>query len=81
LGLSTEFSLTGFDVTEKLRPQTRQRVAFSLKRVPQVGQTFIVGFVLSGLIDFSRLNAALYHSGIFDFVSFSFGLDYVILPT
>ena len=33
----------------KVRPQTRQRVAFSLKRVPQVGQIFVV-FVLFGLI-------------------------------
>jgi hypothetical protein len=34
-----------------VRPQTRQRVAFSLKRVPQVGQTRVEE-VFSGLISF-----------------------------
>lgn len=34
----------------KVFPQTRQRVAFSLKRVPQVGHTFEVDLVSSGLI-------------------------------
>ena len=51
LGLSTGFdfsALTGATGVEKLRPQTRQRVAFSLNLVPQVGHTFVVEF--SGLI-------------------------------
>ena len=51
-GLSTGFDWVGLvEVgTEKLRPQTRQRVAFSLNRVPQVGQTLVFEFVFSGLI-------------------------------
>lgn len=50
-GLATGFAWEGLDVTEKLRPQTRQRVAFSLNRVPQVGQTFVGEvFEFSGLI-------------------------------
>jgi hypothetical protein len=31
-------------------PQTRQRVAFSLNRVPQVGQILVGGVVVSGLM-------------------------------
>jgi hypothetical protein len=37
-------------------PHTRQRVAFSLKRVPQVGQSFVTAVGVSGLIE-----AGLYH--------------------
>ena len=49
--------LTGFVlvVVEKLRPHTRHRVAFSLRRVPQVGQTLFCEVVFSGLI-FSYLS-------------------------
>ena len=43
-----DFSLFAGVATEKFRPHTRQRVAFSLRRVPHVGQTFVVEF--SGLI-------------------------------
>jgi hypothetical protein len=51
-GLSTGLDWVGFGVegTEKLRPHTKQRVAFSLNRVPQVGQTFVLELVFSGLI-------------------------------
>lgn len=47
---------TGLDDTvllfpvEKVLPQTRQRVALSLKRVPQVGHTLVLVVVCSGLI-------------------------------
>lgn len=33
-----------------VRPQTRQRVALSFNRVPQVGHTLVLGGVFSGLI-------------------------------
>ena len=36
----------------KFLPQTRQRVAFSLRRVPQVGQTLVGEVLVSGLIYF-----------------------------
>ncbi len=41
----------------KLRPHTRQRVAFSVRRVPQVGQIFVAE-VFSGLIGFRNRGAA-----------------------
>ena len=50
----TDFSifLAAFDSGRALNsvPHTRQRMAFSLKRVPQVGQTFVLLEVDSGLI-------------------------------
>lgn len=39
-----------------MRPHTRQRVAFSLNLVPQVGQVFGVVLVFSGLIIFLDLS-------------------------
>jgi hypothetical protein len=66
-GLATGLDWAGWvEVgTEKFRPQTRQRVAFSLNRVPQVGQTFVFEVVFSGLIiSFTHLKTALYHSGM-----------------
>ena len=50
MGVSSVF----FVVVVKFRPQTRQRVAFSLNRVPQVGQVLGVGLVFSGVIVFSQ---------------------------
>ena len=54
----TAFSDFAFDlgVTVNSVPQTTQRVAFSARRVPQVGQSLVV--VFSGLI-----TRALYHEG------------------
>ena len=57
-GLWTAYFLTqanpglGVAVVVIARPQTRQRVAFSLRRVPQVGQTFWVVVTFSAVIGF-----------------------------
>jgi hypothetical protein len=40
----------GFAAGVNVRPQTRQRVAFSLNLVPQVGQVLGVVVLFSGLI-------------------------------
>lgn len=48
--LSTFFAAFGSGRALNSVPQTRQRVAFSLKRVPQVGQIFVLLEVGSGLI-------------------------------
>ena len=47
---STFFATFGSGRALNSVPQTRQRVAFSLKRVPQVGQTFVLLGEDSGLI-------------------------------
>jgi hypothetical protein len=46
----------GLGVALNSLPQTTQRVAFSVKRVPHVGHSFVG--VISGLIDWG-----LYHDG------------------
>ena len=46
-------SLLGVAVEVITRPQTRQRVAFSLRRVPQVGHTLWDVFVFSAAIEFA----------------------------
>ena len=48
--LSTFFAAFGSGRALNSVPHTRQRVAFSLKRVPQVGQTFVLLEVVSRLI-------------------------------
>ena len=48
--LSTFFAAFGSGRVLNSVPHTRQRIAFSLKRVPQVGQTFVLLEVDSGLI-------------------------------
>lgn len=46
-----DFALVDFSEGVKVRPQTRQRVAFSLMRVPQVGQVLVFeDGLISGLI-------------------------------
>lgn len=52
LGFCIWVLTAGFMVGVKVRPQTRQRVAFSLNLVPQVGQVFGLGALFSGLIFF-----------------------------
>lgn len=47
--------LDGFSAVESSVPHTRQRTASSLSRVPQVGQSFVVLGVVSGLIVFGLL--------------------------
>ena len=48
--LSTFFTTFGSGRALNSVPHTRQRVAFSLRRVPQVGQTFVLLEAGSGLI-------------------------------
>jgi len=50
LGLCTGLSDTFFVEVVKVRPQTRQRVAFSLSLVPQVGQVLGKEVFDSGVI-------------------------------
>src|SRR5574341_197588 len=45
--------LEGLSAVASSVPHTRQRVASSLKRVPQVGHSFVVFEVISGLISLS----------------------------
>jgi hypothetical protein len=47
---STFFAAFGSGLAVNSVPQTRQRVAFSLNRVPQVGQTFVLEELVSRLI-------------------------------
>jgi hypothetical protein len=47
---STFFAALGSGFAVNSVPQTRQRVAFSLKRVPQVGQIFVLVELVSRLI-------------------------------
>lgn len=51
-------------LSEKFRPQTRHLEALSLKRVPQVGQTFVDAKFFSGVIVYALYwkAAVLYHS-------------------
>jgi hypothetical protein len=53
LGDCTGLVAAVFVEVVKFLPQTRQRVAFSLKRVPQVGQTLLGEVLDSGLIYYS----------------------------
>ena len=50
LGACTGLASCFFGEVAKVRPQTKQRVAFSLNRVPQVGQVFGVDEVDSGVM-------------------------------
>lgn len=50
IDLSTFLTAFGSGLEVNSAPHTRQRVAFSLKRVPQVGQIFVFDEVVSGFI-------------------------------
>jgi hypothetical protein len=51
-GPCTPLDFIGVAAGVNVLPHTRQRVAFSLSLVPQVGQTFVFWVVDSGLISF-----------------------------